>query len=157
VILELVEYRAGVHLLHIPYRGGPPAVVAALAGDVDMVFEGAAGLVPHVKAGRLRALAVTGERRMAALPDVPTFAESGVAGIDNSWVALLAPAGTPAAIVERVQQEVAKVLALPDVRASLDASGRLPLASTPTALGTMVRDALPKWRELVRVAALKPE
>jgi len=157
VLLELVEHRAGVHLLHIPYRGGPPAVAAAIAGDVDMVFEGAAGLVPHVKAGRLRALAVSGERRMAALPEVSTFAESGIAGIDNSWVALLAPAGTPAAIVERLQQEVAKVLALPDVRGSLDASGRLPLASTPAALGSMIRDTTPKWRELVRVAGLKPE
>lgn len=157
VILELVEYRAGVHLLHIPYRGGPPAVAATLAGDVDMVFEGAAGVVPHVKAGRLRALAVTGERRMAALPDVPTFGESGIAGVDNSWVALLAPAGTAAAIVERMQQEVAKVLALPDVRSSLDASGRLPLASTPAALSGLIRDTAPKWRELVRVAGLKPE
>lgn len=157
VILELVEYRAGVHLLHIPYRGGPPAVAAAIAGDVDMVFEGAAGLIPHIKAGRLRALAVTGERRMAALPEVQTFAESGIAGIDNSWVALLAPAGTPTVIVERLQQEVAKVLALPDVRSSLDASGRLPLASTPAALGALIRDTAPKWRELVRVAGLKPE
>ncbi|MEO6565653.1 MAG: tripartite tricarboxylate transporter substrate-binding protein [Casimicrobiaceae bacterium] len=157
VILELVEHRAGVDLQHIPYRGGPAAVAAAIAGDVNMVFEGAAGLVPQVKAGRLRALAVTGAQRSAALPDVPTFGEMGINGIDNSWVALLAPAGTAPSIVERMQQEVAKVLALPDVRSSLDASGRLPLASTPAALAALIRESLPKWRELVRVAGLKLE
>jgi tripartite-type tricarboxylate transporter receptor subunit TctC len=157
VILELVEHRSGVHLLHIPYRGGPAAIAAALAGDVDMVFEGAAGLVPHVKAGRLRALAVTGERRMAALPEVPTFAEAGVAGIDNSWVGLLAPAGTAATIVQRLQQEIARLLGQPEMRASLEASGRLALATAPAALATLIRDTAPKWRELVRVAGLKPE
>lgn len=157
VILELVKHRAGIHLLHIPYRGGPPAVLGALAGDVDLVFEGAAGLVPHVKARRLRALAVTGEARMPALPELPTFAEAGIHNIDNSWVGIVAPAGTPGHIVDRLHREIARMVELPEVRASFDASGRLPLASPPETFAALIRDTTPKWRELVRVAGLKPE
>jgi tripartite-type tricarboxylate transporter receptor subunit TctC len=157
VILELVKHRAGIHLLHIPYRGGPPAVIAAIAGEVDLVFEGAAGLVPHIKAGRLRALVVTGERRMPALPDIPTFAESGIDGIDNSWVGVVAPAGTPGPIADRLHREIVRIIDLPEVRASFDASGRLPLASPPQSFAALIREMTPKWRELVRVAGLKPE
>ncbi len=157
VIMELVKHRAGVRLLHIPYRGGPPAVIAAIAGEVDLVFEGAAGLVPHVRSGRLRALAVTGERRMPALPDLPTFAEAGIDGIDNSWVGIVAPARTPGPIVDRLHREVTQMIALPEVRASFNASGRLPLASPPDSFAALIRDTTPKWRELVRVAGLKPE
>lgn len=157
VLLELVEHQAGIHLLHVPYRGGPPAVTAAIAGDVDLVFEGAAGLVPHVKSGRLRALAVTGEQRMRALPDVPTFAESGIAGIDNSWVGIVAPSRTPGDIVSQMHREIARIVALPEVRAGFDASGRIPMASPPEAFAALIRDTTPKWRELVRVAGLKPE
>ena len=157
VLFELVEHRTRVHLVHVPYRGGPAALAGLLAGDVDVVFEGSAGLIPHVKSGRLRALAVTGERRMAALPEVATFAEAGIAGIENSWMGLVAPAATPSEIVSRMQSEVAKALDLPDVRASYEAGGRLPIGNTPQVFAAMIRDSVPKWRELVRVAGLKPE
>jgi tripartite-type tricarboxylate transporter receptor subunit TctC len=157
VLLELLEHRAGIHLVHVPYRGGPAAVAGLLAGDVDLVFEGSAILVPQVRAGRLRALGVTGERRMAALPDLPTFAETGVPGIDDSWMGVVAPVATPASIVVRMQQEIARALEAPDLRASYDAGGRTAIGNTPEAFGAMIRDGLPKWRELVRVAGLKPE
>lgn len=157
VLFELVEHRAGVHLVHVPYRGGPPAVMATLAGDVDLVFEGSAGIVQHVLAGRLRALAVTGPRRISALPDVPTFGESGVSDIDNSWMGMIAPAGTPHDAVSRLQHEIARALASPEMRAAYEASGRIPIGNTPQEFGAMVAESAPKWRELVRVAGLKPE
>jgi tripartite-type tricarboxylate transporter receptor subunit TctC len=157
VLFELVEHRAGVHLVHVPYRGGPPAVMATLAGDIDLVFEGSAGIVQHVLAGRLRALAVTGPRRISALPDVPTFGESGVSDIDNSWMGMIAPAGTPHEAVSRLQHEIARALASPEMRAAYEASGRIPIGNTPQEFGAMVAESAPKWRELVRVAGLKPE
>ena len=157
VLFELLQHRAGVRLLHVPYKGGPSAVQAVIAGDVEVVVEGAAGLAALVRAGRLRALASTGTQRVVALPDVPTLAELGVAGIDNSWMGLVAPAATPAAIVSRLQREVAAALAAPELRAAYDSAGRLPIANTPDAFSAVVRDAVPKWRELVRIAGLKPE
>jgi len=157
VLFELVQHRAGMRLLHVPYKGGPAAAQAVIGGDVQVVVEGAAGLVALVRAGRLRALACTGASRATALPDVPALAELGVAGIDNSWMALVAPAATPAPIVARMQREVAAVLAAPDLRAAYDASGRTPIGNAPDALAAIVRDSVPKWRELVRVAGLKAE
>jgi tripartite-type tricarboxylate transporter receptor subunit TctC len=157
VLFELVEHQARAHLVHVPYRGGPPAVMAVMAGDVDLVFEGSAGIVQHVRSGRLRALAVSGEQRIAALPDVPTFSEVGVAGIDNSWMGLVAPAGTPPEIIHRLQREISEVLAKPSVRAAYEASGRIAIGNSPAEFSEMIRHTIPKWRELVRVAGLKPE
>ena len=157
VLFELVEHRARIAVVHVPYRGGPAAVAGLLSGDTDLVVEGAAGLIPQVRSGRLRALAVTGERRMPSMPDVPTFAENGIAGIDDSWMGIVAPAGTPTDIVERLQREIARALDAPDVRAAYQAGGRTPLGMPPEGFATLIRDAVPKWRELVRVAGLKPE
>jgi tripartite-type tricarboxylate transporter receptor subunit TctC len=157
VLFELVEHRAGLHLVHVPYRGGPPAVMATLAGDVDLVFEGSAGIVQHVRAGRLRALAVTGQARIAALPDVPTFGEIGVSDIDNSWMGMIAPAATPQHAVSRLQQEIARALATPEMRAAYETSGRIPIGNTPREFEAMIAESAPKWRELVKVAGLKPE
>lgn len=157
VLFELVEHRARVHLVHIPFRGGPPAVMATLAGDVDLVFEGSAGIVQHVRAGRLRALAVTGQTRLSALPDVPTFAEIGVGDIDNSWMGMVAPARTPHDAVSRLQQEIARALATPEMRAAYEASGRIPIGNTPQEFGAMIAESAPKWREFVRATGLKPE
>ncbi|MCA3179677.1 MAG: tripartite tricarboxylate transporter substrate binding protein [Burkholderiaceae bacterium] len=157
VLLELVEHRARLHLVHVPYRGGPAAIGGLLAGDVDLVFEGSGVLLPQVRAGRLRPLAVTGTRRLAALPDVPTFGDAGIAGIDDSWMGVVAPAGTPADIVGRMQGEIARALEAPDVRASYESTGRTAIGNPPEAFAAMIRDGVPKWRELVKVAGLKPE
>lgn len=157
VLLELVKHRAGIDLLHVPYKGGPAALAGLYAGDVDLVIEGSAGLVPQVKAGRLRPLAVTGERRIGGLPDVPTFAELGVPAIDDSWMGIVAPAGTPVDVVARMQREIARILDAPDIRAAYEASGRRPVGNTPEAFAAMIRDSAPKWRELVRVANLRAE
>lgn len=157
VLFELVKYRAGVHVVHIPYRGGPAAVAGLLAGDVDLLFEGAGSLLSLVRSGRLRPLAVTGKQRLAVLPDVPTFAEVGVAGIENSWMGIVAPAGTAGPVVARMQREITRALDVPEVRASYESNGRVPIGSTPEAFAALLRDSVPKWRELVRVAGLKPE
>jgi tripartite-type tricarboxylate transporter receptor subunit TctC len=157
VLFELVEHRAAVHLVHVPYRGGPPAVMAALAGDIDLVFEGSAGIVQHVRAGSLRALAVTGEARIPALPEVPTFGEIGVSGVDNSWMGIVAPAKTPQIAINRLRDEISHALATPEIRALYEASGRIPIGNTPEQFAAMIGEIVPKWRELVRVAGLKPE
>ncbi len=157
VLFELVEHRAGLHVVHIPYRGGPAAVAGLLAGDVDMVFDGAGSLLPLVRAGRLRPLAVTGDERLAVLPEVPTFGEHGIAGIENSWMGIVAPAGTPMPVLSRLQREISRALQVPDVRASYESQGRVPVGGTPDAFAALLRETIPKWRELVRVAGLKPE
>lgn len=157
VLMEMAQYRSGARLLHVPYKGGPAAVAGVLAGDVDLVSEGAPGLVQLIKTGRLRGLAVTGSRRIRSLPDLPTFAELGVQEVDNSWMAVMAPAGTPGGITRYVQQEIAKIIEMPEVRSSWEAAGRIMIGSSPDAFEMMLRESIPKWRELVRATGLKPE
>jgi tripartite-type tricarboxylate transporter receptor subunit TctC len=155
--MELVEYRGRMHLLHVAYRGGPAALAGLMAGDVDMALEGSLGTLPLIRAGRLRAIAVSGARRLDALPDVPTFAEAGIRGIENAWMGVIAPARTPPAIVERLHAEIVRALDAPDVRASYEASARLRIGNSPGEFAALIAHSTPAWRELVRVAGLKPE
>ena len=114
---ELFKAMAGVNLVHIPYKGSPPAVTDLLAGEVALMFSPSSTVLPHVKTGRLRALAVTTASRLPSLPDLPTVAESGLKGYETiTWFGFVAPAKTPPAIVARLNAEIVKVLALPDVR-----------------------------------------
>ena len=110
----------------------------------------------QVKAGKLKALAVTGEKRIASLPDVPTFSDAGVPGIGVSWVGILAPARTPPALVDRLNRELARALESPDIRAYYDAAGRDIVASSPEEFARIIRDEIPKWREVVKLVGIKP-
>jgi tripartite-type tricarboxylate transporter receptor subunit TctC len=155
---ELFKQLTGLALQHVPYRGGGPTVTALLAGEIPLAFETMLALQPHVRAGTLRALAITSARRSAVMPEIPTTAESGFPQLvaDNSY-ALFAPAGTPAMIVARLHDATVAVLALPDVRDRLREQGAEAVGNSSTELAAYVAAEIPKWAALARQAGVKPE
>jgi tripartite-type tricarboxylate transporter receptor subunit TctC len=147
---ELFKSVSGTFITHIPYRGGGPAQQDLLGGQVEMMFLSAVLAQPHVKAGKLRALAQTGAQRVPAYADTPTVAESGYPGFAvNSWVGLLAPAGTPRPIVERLQAEVKKILDSPDFAARLAEQGLSGIGNTPEQFAAVLKGEQDKWTRLV--------
>jgi tripartite-type tricarboxylate transporter receptor subunit TctC len=155
---ELFKQLTGLALQHVPYRGGGPTVTALLAGEIPLAFETMLALQPHVRAGTLRALAITSAQRSAVMPEIPTTAESGFPQLvaDNSY-ALFAPAGTPAMIVARLHDATVAALALPDARERLREQGAEPVGDSSTELATYVAAEIPKWAALARQAGAKPE
>jgi tripartite-type tricarboxylate transporter receptor subunit TctC len=155
---ELFRQRAGLQMVHVPYKGGGPALIDVMAGQVPVYFGNMASALPHVKNGKLKALAVTGARRSPAAPDLPTVAESGMPGYQvYEWNAIFAPAGTPPAIVGRLQSEIAKVVKIAEVRERMLALGGEIVASSPADLGAWVREQTASWAKVVRAANIKPE
>ncbi len=158
ITFELLKLRAKIFMLHIPYRGTAPSVTDLIAGQVDATFTGAPAVLPHVKSGRLRALAVSSAQRIAPLPDVPTVAEGGYAGFDaDQWYGIVAPAGTSAARVALLNAEINKALALPEVAQQLAVEGAVPTPNTPKAFGDLIARELPRWAEVVKAGNVKPE
>jgi tripartite-type tricarboxylate transporter receptor subunit TctC len=152
---ELLKTMAKVDILHVPYKGIAPGIVDLLGGQVSMTFD-MASVMPHIQAGRLRALATAGASRSSTLPDVPTIAESGVPGYEASaWYGLFAPAGTPKEIVASLQREVAIALREPQTREKLLALGAEPVGSTPTEFATFVRNEYDKWGKVVKSANIR--
>jgi tripartite-type tricarboxylate transporter receptor subunit TctC len=155
---ELFKAVSGTFITHIPYRGGGPAQQDLLGGQVEMMFLSAVLAQPNVKAGRLRALAQTGARRVSAYPDTPTVAESGYPGFEvNSWVGLLAPAGTPRPVIDRLQAEVRKIVTDPAFAARLQEQGLTGIASTPEQFAAALKIEQDKWARLVRERQLSLE
>jgi len=147
---ELFDRMAGVEMVHVPYKGLAPAITDLLGGQIQLVFADVGLVVQHIKAGRLRALAVTSEQRVAALPDVPTVAESGVPGYAAAtWYGLIAPAGMPQPIVQRLSTEMQKIMAMPDVRAQLVAAGNEVPNMSMDQFAMLVRDDYRKWQKLI--------
>jgi tripartite-type tricarboxylate transporter receptor subunit TctC len=158
ITFEYLKLRARIFMLHIPYRGAAPAVTDVIAGQVQAIFTGAPALLPHVRSGRLRALAVSSTQRLPQLPDVPTVAEAGYPGFEaDQWYGLMAPAGTPAALIVKLNAEVNKALALPEVVQQLSVEGAVPTPSTPQAFGELIRRELPRWAEVVKAGQVKPD
>jgi tripartite-type tricarboxylate transporter receptor subunit TctC len=157
IYMEQFKAATSIDLRHAPYKGTPPLMQAVLGGEIPLAMEGGSGFVPHIKAGKLKPLAVTGDRRLSALPDVPTFAELGVPGMTASWVGIVAPAGTPVEAVQRLNREFVQALESPDIRAAYDLAGRQVVANTPETMGKMMRDDIPKWRAIVKAAGIKAE
>jgi tripartite-type tricarboxylate transporter receptor subunit TctC len=155
---ELFRQRAGLDMVHIPYKGGGPALIDVMAGQVPFYFGNMASALPHVKNGKLKAIAVTGGRRSAAAPDLPTVAESGMPGYQvYEWNAIFAPAGTPPAVINRLQAEIAKVVKIPEVRDRMLALGGEIVASSPQDLAAWVREQTASWATVVRAANIKLE
>jgi tripartite-type tricarboxylate transporter receptor subunit TctC len=148
---EAFKAAAGVDLLHVPYKGSAPALNDLVGGQVQLMFDSMPSSMPFIKSGALRALAVTTARRSAALPDVPTLAESGYAGFAiSTWYGVWAPAATPAAIVLRVSHELAAVMRLPDVRERFAALGAEPVGNTPQEFDAFTKVEQAKWRGIVK-------
>ena len=154
---ELFKNQTGIFMTHIPYRGSGPALADMLAGTMDVMFDNLPSAMPHIKAGKLTAFAVTSGQRSAALPDVPTVAEAGkLNGFEaSSWFGLLAPAGTPPDIVNRVQQEVAKALNLPAVKERLLSQGAIPSGNTPQEFARLIDNEITKWAGVVKASGAK--
>ena len=155
---ELLNQRAGIALTHIPYKGGGQAVGDVVGGQIPLVYTAIASAQQYVKSGRLKALGVSGAKRSTSLPDVPTFIESGLDGfVVDSWVGIFAPAKTPRAIIDRLQRELAAILALPEVRERYAVLGIEPVGNTPEQFGEQVRADLAKWEKVVKQANIKAE
>ena len=155
---EIFRSTAGIQLTHVPYKGGGAIVTAVLAGEVQMLFAGVASLLPHVKAGRLRALAVTGTTRSKAAPELPSIAEAGLPGAEfDGWYGLLLPAATPRDIVARINADYNKVLAAADVQERLLASGFEPLGGSPQKFAGYLQAETRKWTKVVRDANIRIE
>jgi tripartite-type tricarboxylate transporter receptor subunit TctC len=154
----LFEKMAGVELTHVPYRSSAQSVLDLTEGRIEMQFGQLAPTLPYITAGKMRALAVTGAKRVEALPDVPTVAEAGLPGYEVSlWMAIVMPAATPAAIVTRLNREVTDILRADDTRKALAAQSFTPEPSTPEALGERMRAEIGKWREVVARAGIVPQ
>jgi len=153
---EFFSAQAGIKMTHVPYKGSAGVVNAMLAGEIDLTFDSISTSWPQIKSGRMRALAVTGEKRASISPDVPTMIEAGMPGfVINGWYAILAPAGTPTPVVERLSKEIASVLTLPDLRTQIMAGGYEPVGSTPQALGAHIEAELTRWNKVVKDSGAK--
>lgn len=155
---ELLKLEAKIDLLHVPYKGTGPGLVDLLAGQVQLTLTSVPSVVPHVNAGKLRALALTGEQRVAATPDVPTFKESGLPGVFVViWYGLLAPSRTPPPVVDRIARSVAEVAAMSDVRERMTRGGADAVGSKPSEFGPYFRSERARWVKIAKQANIKPE
>ena len=155
---ELFQLMAGVKLNHIPYKGGTPATIDTLAGQVPIIFNNMLNAVPHVKSGKMRPLGVTGLQRAAILPEVPTISESGLKGYEvTGWYGLLAAAGTPREIVSRLNMEAGRIMKQPASAERLAGDGVVTFAEPPETFAALVRDERVKWARVVRQAGIKAE
>src|SRR5688572_24038579 len=153
---ELFKSVTGAPITHVPYKGSGPAVADLVGGRVQIMFDAAPSLIAHIRSGRLRVLAAASEQRNRLLPEVPTFGELGYPKVAVSlWYGLLAPAGTPKPIVEKLNREVAKALGSPDVREKLLAQGAEPMPGTPEAFASFMQEEMAKWAPVVKQAGVK--
>jgi tripartite-type tricarboxylate transporter receptor subunit TctC len=156
--MEIIKMQEKIRITHVPYKGTSPAVTDLLARQVQMMFANTVSALPMVKAGRLRALAISSSRRSEAAPDLPTVAESGMPGFEAStWFGMLAPAGTPKPIIARLNGEVRKILQMPDVLELLKAQGAEPIGSTPEEFRDYIKSELVKWEKVVKAAGIRIE
>ena len=155
---ELFRLVTSVNLVHIPYKGAPPALNELIAGQVQVMFGTILATAPHVRLGRVRALAITGPQRSNALPEVVTFAEAGLTDYDaSSWNGVLVPAGTPRAIVDRLNAELVRILKSPSVIERLEPDGAIPVPTTPEDFSIFIKSEMAKWAKVVKAANIRIE
>lgn len=153
---ELFKVMAGVNIVHIPYKGNTPALADAVGGHVEMIISGVPALLPHIKSGRLRAIAIGSLKRFVAIPEVPTFDEAGLPGYQSTnWFGLMAPIRTPRAVVARLNGEVDKILASPDLKKRFLNSGLEPRGGSPEQFAKFIQEEIEKYAKVVRMAKVK--
>jgi tripartite-type tricarboxylate transporter receptor subunit TctC len=156
--VELFDMMAGVKMTHVPYKGLAPALTDLLSGEVSVMFSSAVAALPQVKAGRLRAIAMTGSKRSAAIPNVPTVAEAGLPGYETgSWYGVVVPAGTPRVAIDRLSREIQGIVKSPDFTAKLNEEAVIPVGSTPEAFNKHIRNELARWAKVIKAAKLELE
>ena len=156
--VELMNILAGIKTQQVPYKGGGPAVADLVGGQIHFIMAVPANVVAHVKGGRLRAIAVTGEARIAALPDIPTFTEAGLPGASlQTWHGVGAPAGTPKVIIDRISAEVAKLVAAPEAREKLDAQGFVPYYSNAEQTAALLKADIARFAKIIKEANIRSE
>jgi len=150
---ELLKSLTGTHMVHIPYRGSAAALTDLMGGQTHLFMDAAQGLIGPGKAGKVRLIGVASEKRLPALPELPTFLEQGVKGfVASTWAGMLAPANTPAPVVKRLADEIAAIVRLDDVRARLEAMGTIPVGSSPTEFDKFIAEETAKWGKVIRDA-----
>ena len=155
---ELLKSMTQTSMVHIPYKGSAPALTDLMGGHIQLFMDAAVGLINPGKTGKVRLIGVASEKRLAALPDVPTFIEQGIKGFTGStWAGILAPAGTPPTVVKRVADEVAAIVALPDVKQRFDEMGTIPVGSTPAEFESFIASETAKWGKVIRDAKITAE
>ena len=154
---ELLKLLGKVSIVHVPYKGGAPALTAIMSGEVDMSYENSLIITPYIRSGRVRALAVTGATRSKLLPELPTIAETLPGYNASGWYGLLAPAATPKPIIDRLHVEAAKVLRSPDIVAKLSSQGAEPVGNTPEEFTAFIRSEISKWANLVKAAKMRTD
>jgi len=155
---ELFKSMTKTNIVHVPYKGQPPALLDLMSGRVQIMFPNIPVALPHIKSGRLRALAVSTAKRSALFPELPTIAESGLPGFEVlQWSGLMAPAGTAKGIVAKYQRDIAKTLKLPDVRQSLKSQGFEAVGNTPAEFSDYIRAEIRKWAKVIREAGIRPD
>jgi len=159
--LELMAFKSGVKFTRVPYKGSGPAIQDVIGGQVDMMFDTTVVAGPHIQSGKLRALAVTSAKRLASMPNVPTVAESGIPGLTDfevvSWQAIFVPAGTPTPIVDRLHNEIRKILAEPEMQEKLKSFGMQPADMSTAQIAAFQKAEVEKWAQVIKAANIKPE
>jgi tripartite-type tricarboxylate transporter receptor subunit TctC len=155
---ELFKSMTGVDMVHVPYKGAQPALTDVIAGQAQLMFATSASVIPYIKAGRLRALAVTGAKRSASVPDLPTVSEAGVPGFEAiTWHGVVVPAATPPALIERLNRDIVAALGQRDLRERLEALGAEIAAGTPRAFADYIAAEIPKWTQVVKDSGARAE
>ena len=155
---ELFNITAGTKMHHIPYKGSGPVVTDLIGGQIQLSFQTPIAVIPHIRSGKLRAIAVAGEARLSALPQVPTFAEGGLPSYDyKAWFGILAPAGTPREVIDKISTEIAKIVSTPDTREKLHNQGMEPFILTPDQVSALVRADVAKYARIVKTANIRVE
>ena len=156
--MELLKLAAGINIQHIPYKGGAPAIADLIAGQVQFLISGPPGVLPHIRSGRLKAIATTAAKRSPGLPDTPTFAESGVAGFDTyEWYGVFAPGRMPNPVLAKLSAEIARIVKLPDMSEKLALQGAIPVGNTPEDFARFVKSEMDQWGKLAQKIGLRPD
>ena len=155
---EMFSLLTGINMQHIPYKGSGPTVSDLIGGQIQLAFQFPISVLPHVKSGRLKAIAFSGESRLPAIAQVPTFAESGLPGLDvKNWFGILAPTGTPQPVIEKWSSEVAKIIATPEVKDKLSSQALAPFVSTPEQVGALIQASMARYAKVIKAANIKLE